>query len=125
VQVDDVGGGTDPVDVIIDTVRLEIVPVAGDGGAPGTALDCPSCSEPCAAGEDTTSFDVPPGDYLLSIEALRCGVPVGYTPPAVQRSVRVGEITNLNAVEILIPPGVSTPASCGDGGAPGRSDGGA
>jgi hypothetical protein len=110
-----------PHDVVVDTVRLRLSQL-GDGGESEVA--CPSCSSACSALEHTTSFDIVPGAYLLSIEALRCGAPVGRTPPEVQRNVIAGEITNLNAIEILIPPGTCTPTSCDDAGAPGCADGG-
>ena len=110
-------------DVVIDSVRLRIRSLA-DGGVAGPEVPCASCCAGCADVEHTTSFEIPPGDYVLSIEALRCGVPIGATPPGLVRTVRAGEITNLNAIEIVVPATANGPVSCGDAGAPGCPDGG-
>jgi hypothetical protein len=99
-------------DVVIDTVRLRVWSL-GDGGQRSTEVACSSCCFACGPLQQTTNFELPPGTYLLALEALRCGRTVGYTPPGVVRTVRAGEITNLDAVEIVIPNGLTSPASCG------------
>lgn len=105
-------------DVIIDGVELVAIPLGSDGGA--AVADCKSCRFACNPPESTTQFELRPGDYLLSLRALRCGAVVGDTPPGVIHTVRAGEITNLNAIQILLtPPAANAPISCGgaDGGA--------
>jgi len=105
------------IDLTVDEMRLRIeLASAPDGGA--SELDCASCTFPCAPLEWTTDFEIPEGSYRFSLEARRCGVPVGNAPPAVVRAVRRGEITNLNAIGISVPPCTVTPASCPDGGPP-------
>lgn len=105
-------GATDSRAVLVDHIRLR-AERSVDGGE--VLADCPSCCFSCAPLEHTTQFELPPGDYRLSLEALRCGQLVGYTPPAQVRTVNAGEITNLSAVEILIPPETDTPATCAGG----------
>jgi hypothetical protein len=112
-------------DLIIDSIVLRVVPVVGGAAQQPAEVTCQSCSFPCSPFEHTTHFEIPPGTYLLSLEARRCGMPVGLTPPGVVRSVRAGEITNLDAIEIAIPIGTCAPLVCGDGGATSCGDGGA
>ena len=102
--------------VTIDAVRLRVA-VASAASAGGAAeIECPSCRFPCAPLEHATRFEVPPGRFRLSLEALRCNQPIGVSPPAVVRDIRAGETTNLGAIEILIPPGTPSIPACGDGG---------
>ena len=70
----------------------------------------------CGPTEGTTPFTIPTGTYAFSLHALACGgsLPVGYAPPPQVRDVRAGEVTNLNAVEILIPPCTSPQCLGGD-----------
>jgi hypothetical protein len=86
--------------LVIDQVRLDAVRLDVDGGR----VVCPSCTFQCGLFEGTTAFELPAGRYQLGIEALSCGVRVGGAPPQVVRCVRGGEVTNLNAVEILVSP---------------------
>lgn len=104
--------GSDSRAVLIDHIRLRAARIV-DGGE--VEVGCPSCCFSCAPLEHTTQFELPPGDYRLSLEALRCGRLVGYTPPAQVRTVHAGEIANLSAIEILLPPETDTPALCDDG----------
>ena len=104
-------------DILIDHVELVAIPLGSDGGA--VAADCKSCRFACNPSESTTQFELTPGDYLLSLRAVRCGLVVGNTPPGVIRTVRAAEITNLNAVEVLLmPPPMNPLVSCStaDGG---------
>ena len=103
--------------VIVEAVRLRITPVesASDGAA--ADIDCLSCRFPCSPLEQATRFEVPPGRYRLSIEALRCDRPIGVTPPGVVREVRAGETTNLGAIEIRLLPGTPSLPACADAGA--------
>jgi hypothetical protein len=106
--------------VSIDRMRLLVQPFVDDGDLGAYALPdllaCTSCEDfPCSPPEHTTSFEIPEGTYRISLQALAagCGTPVGLSAPAVVRAVRPGEVTNLDAIEIALPPGTT---SCGDGG---------
>ena len=71
----------------------------------GTPVTCDSCVFTCGPLEGTTRFSIRANQsYLFRLRALSCGQPVGDSPPPVVRNVKPGEVTNLNAVEILIPP---------------------
>jgi hypothetical protein len=103
------------VSVRVDTMRLAIFPAsAPDGGV--TEVPCPSCVFPCAPLEWTTNFEIPEGSYRFALEARACGVVVGNSPPAMLRSVQRGEITNLDAIGVAMPPCTVTPTTCPDGG---------
>lgn len=112
------------IHVTIDEVEILVRYVEGsapDGGGEGPT--CSRCRFECTVGEGTTPFELPPGIYTFALRALRCGQKVGMTPPSVVRTVRPGEITNLDAVQILLPPCERT--LCLDGGEPPRTcDGG-
>ena len=108
------GKECDGLDVRVEEVRLHVVDQAGD------EVPCSdrSCRPPCSALEWTTQFEVRPGEHRFSLEALVCRRPVGLTPPPVVREIQRGSITNLNAVEILLPAGTPpSPKQCPDGGA--------
>ena len=97
------------INVAID--QVELVADRLDAVAPTPPNDFP-----CVASEGTTGFIIPVGTYAFSLRALACGgtLPVGFVPPPQIRDVRAGEITNLNAIEILIPP--CTAITCADAG---------
>ncbi len=124
----DVDDAPASIKVHVDQMRLLIFPAGSstaDGGA--GALDCASCRFPCAPLEWTTNFEIPEGTWRFSLLASSCGVPVGNAPPPVVRSVTRGQITNLNAIGVSMPPCTLAPTACPDGGAPivlGCSDGG-
>jgi hypothetical protein len=90
------------IDVTVDTLRLIVsdLPPA----PPDEVVTLPPFR--CIASEGTTPFKIPPGDYQLRLQAYACGGQrsVGLSPPPLVRSVRLGEITNLGAIAILIPP---------------------
>lgn len=87
------------IDVIVDTVRV-VVRALEDNHE----IDCPHCEFACGALEGTTSFSFEEGVYSIGVEARSCGVPVGHPPAPVVRRIRKGEVTNLSALGILIPP---------------------
>ena len=96
--------------VVVDAMHLKLVPVTPDGGS--APVECAQCRWfDCSSHEHATGFDIPPGDYLISLEAMRCGAVVGSEPPAVRRTVRRGAFTNLNAIEILLSTSTRT---CGE-----------
>ena len=99
-------------DVIIDHIRLRAQLVSqGTGGTTFIEATCASCCFICSLTESTTFFELDPGEYKLWIEALRCGVVVGVTPPALVRRVIAGEITNLNSIEVRVDP-MTDPVVC-------------
>lgn len=99
-------------DVIIDHIRLRAQAVADVDQVEVKDVACPSCCAACSRFEHTTEFELPPGEYKLWIEPLRCGVKVGNTPPAVVRTVTAGEITNLNSIEVRVDPETTAALSC-------------
>jgi hypothetical protein len=73
-----------------------------------------SASWDCSAGNGVTRFDVPAGEALLTVTP-ECGSgdadPTTYIAPApIERSVTVGDVVSLGAVELLLRI-----ASCGSG----------
>jgi hypothetical protein len=113
----------DAVSVHLAGMKLRIV-TAGDGG--DVEARCDTCRFSCAPREWTTAFEIPAGTYRFSLVALGCDQnPLGGSPPAVVRTVRSGEITNLNSIAISFAPGTSDPPSCRDADAaePCRGDG--
>jgi hypothetical protein len=114
------------IDIEVDTLQLMVSPL------PPAAPDAGVVELPpfrCNASEGTTPFRIPPGDYQMRLEAFACegARRVGLSPPPLIRTVRVGEITNLGAIAILIPPCETVlcdvpdlpPPTCnGDGGVP-------
>jgi hypothetical protein len=76
----------------------------------GAQPQCASCvAFNCAPLEQTTRFEIPAGSYLFRLSALACGSPIGSSPPPVTRQVLTGEVTNLDAIAIGIPPGTVNP----------------
>jgi hypothetical protein len=69
----------------------------------GNVVTCDSCRFPCAPLEGTTRFSIPEGSYSFAVRGIKCGGTVGFSTPAVVRAIRAGGVTNLNAIEILIP----------------------
>lgn len=112
------------INIVVDTLRLMVSalsPVPPDAGV----VELPSFR--CIASEGTTPFKIPPGDYQIRLAAYACDGQrsVGLSPPPLVRSVRLGEITNLGAIGILIPPCETalcsqpeTPPTCDGGTAP-------
>jgi hypothetical protein len=90
-----------------DQIRLRLTDAVA-----GIDVDCKSCLFDCAPLEGTTAFEIGAGTYRFSVEALRCGRTVGSAPPPVVRTVQRGEITNLSAIGIAVPPCERTPATC-------------
>ncbi len=101
------------IDVVVDHVRLRIENLV-DGHEP----PCATCVRACDSLEATTEFEIPEGRYRFSLEALSCGVRVGNSPPPIERTVFVGQITNLDVIGISIPPGTITPQACAAAGPP-------
>lgn len=99
-------------DVIIDHIRLRARRVSDVDQVEVQDAVCPSCCAACSRFEHTTEFELPPGEYKLWIEPLRCGVKVGATPPAVVRTVTAGEITNLNSIEVRVDPETTAALTC-------------
>lgn len=101
-DVADTASGTD---LHVDQMTLTVV----DANT-GQADACASCvAFGCAPLEQTTRFEIPAGSYLFSLAALACGRPIGRAPPPVTRQVLTGEVTNLDAIAITIPPGTVDP----------------
>ena len=112
------------IDIEVDTLQLVV------GALPPAPPDVGVVALPpfrCIASEGTTPFKIPPGDYQMRLKAYACNGQrsVGLSPPPLVRSVRLGEITNLGAIAILIPPCETvlcdqpeTPPSCDGGSAP-------
>lgn len=96
--------------VSIDQVELSVADAAGQ------PIACPSCLFGCSSLEGTTSFALPADTYRFRLRAIRCQQTVGFTAPEVTRTVRAGEITNLGAIEILLPVGTRDPCNQADDG---------
>ncbi|MEK6606637.1 MAG: hypothetical protein AABZ30_03150 [Myxococcota bacterium] len=91
----------------IARVRLRIDRTGDDGANSSDRLDGFRCGDGLR-GSVTTDFDVAPGRYLLSIEALDAG---GDTigpdrgvcvPPPIEREVKDGEVTDLDVMLIVL-----------------------
>jgi hypothetical protein len=91
------------INLTVDTLQLVVSALPP---APPDAGVVPLPPFRCIASEGTTPFKIPPGDYQMRLEAYACDGQrsVGLSPPPLVRSVRLGEITNLGAIAILIPP---------------------
>jgi hypothetical protein len=110
-QESDCTAGSGASQVVVDQVELMVADSAGK------LVACPSCTFPCGPLEGTTAFALPTATYAFTLRALAsCQSPLGFTPPTVTRSVKAGEITNLGAIEILIPAGTTDPCTHLDGG---------
>lgn len=87
-------------------MALTLTPV--DGGDDPCA-DIESCRFPCSSqGVGTTDFQIPPGEYAISLEVLDAsGAPQGpesgiVSPGPVVRDVVLGQITSLNVNLIIV-----------------------
>ena len=104
------------VQVVLDEIYLDLKPVPRGGGAPITDLgfeakmrlgdagsfDCNLCTFACGNFELATNYDIPAGDYVIALQGRRCGVPVANTPPFERRTIRNGEVNDLDSIEILL-----------------------
>lgn len=84
---------------LVDQATL-MPPVLADGGESKLQFDCDKR-------EETTPFVIPPGSYAVRITAMNPSgestCVAGYTPPAVPRTIRQGDIVSLDVVEIGVP----------------------
>jgi hypothetical protein len=93
----------------IDSVRLKLV--GSSGGVMGTepCRDRASCRFSCERRTGATPFDVPPGDYLMSLIPVdAAGQDLGeaagvLTPAPVLREVVRGQPTQLDAFAMIAP----------------------
>ena len=88
-------------------MALALIPVSGVTTDPCAAIE--SCRFPCSSqGVGTTDFQIPPGEYAISLEVLDAGgAPLGpesgiVSPGPVVREVVLGQITSLNVNLIIV-----------------------
>ena len=88
-------------------MALSLIPVDGEGADPCATID--SCRFPCSSqGVGTTDFQIPPGEYAISLELLDAsGAPQGpasgiVCPGPVVRDVVLGQITSMNVNLIIV-----------------------
>jgi hypothetical protein len=81
----------------IDTIHLRIATLDGNVLTFADAMQYP-----CAQGEATTPFDIPPGTYALSLQAEAGGGEVGVAPAPLVRQVERGQVVNLELIEVGI-----------------------
>jgi len=90
----------------IDLVRLVIVDPLAPGAAP--PIDPEKAKFLCNQREATTPFEIKSGRYALSLAAFDVSggveTPVGATPAPAVRTIKQGEIVNLDVVEIGVHP---------------------
>jgi hypothetical protein len=97
-----------PNEWLVHAVRLVIAdPSTGQeiGGVPDRDIVFP-----CHIGEATTGYDIPVGNFALSLKAYDpsnpSAPPEGVTPPPTIRQINKGELLNLDVIAIAInaPP---------------------
>jgi hypothetical protein len=70
----------------------------------GTMRDCSDCNFNCNQREATTSFDLDPGTFAISLTAVPGPNTQVVTPAPAIRTIKIGEVVNLDVIELGVRP---------------------